>query len=61
MAGERPGHTLDPTALVHEAYLRLISLDFDPERDGEILRSLSTPERINGKPAAEFWKDVEKK
>jgi RNA polymerase sigma factor (TIGR02999 family) len=24
MAGERPGHTLDATALVHEAYLRLI-------------------------------------
>ena len=24
MAGERPGHSLDPTALVHEAYLRLI-------------------------------------
>jgi len=23
MAGERPGHTLDATALVHEAYLRL--------------------------------------
>lgn len=24
MAGERPGHTLDATALVHEAYLRLV-------------------------------------
>jgi RNA polymerase sigma factor (TIGR02999 family) len=24
MAAERPGHSLDPTALVHEAYLRLI-------------------------------------
>jgi RNA polymerase sigma factor (TIGR02999 family) len=24
LAGERPGHTLQPTALVHEAYLRLI-------------------------------------
>ena len=23
MAGERPGHTLQPTALVHEAWLRL--------------------------------------
>src|SRR5262249_60434283 len=23
MAGERPGHTLDATGLVHEAYLRL--------------------------------------
>lgn len=24
MAGERPGHTLQPTALVHEAYMRLV-------------------------------------
>jgi RNA polymerase sigma factor (TIGR02999 family) len=24
LAGERPGHSLDPTALVHEAYLRLV-------------------------------------
>jgi RNA polymerase sigma-70 factor, ECF subfamily len=27
MAGERPGHVLDATALVNEAYLRLIELD----------------------------------
>jgi RNA polymerase sigma factor (TIGR02999 family) len=27
MAGERPGHTLQPTALVHEAYLRLVGAD----------------------------------
>src|ERR1700733_11439644 len=26
MAGERPSHTLDPTALVHEAYERLANL-----------------------------------
>jgi RNA polymerase sigma factor (TIGR02999 family) len=25
LAGERPGHTLQPTALVHETYLRLIN------------------------------------
>lgn len=24
LAGERPGHTLNPTALVHEAYLKLL-------------------------------------
>jgi len=29
MANESPGHTLQPTALVHEAYLRLVG---DPER-----------------------------
>lgn len=26
MAGERPGHTLQPTALVNEAYLRLVDI-----------------------------------
>jgi RNA polymerase sigma factor (TIGR02999 family) len=31
MAGESPGHTLDATALVHEAYLRLIG---DQQFDG---------------------------
>src|SRR5436853_4017750 len=30
MANEAPGHTLDATALVHEAYLRLVG------RDGEV-------------------------
>jgi RNA polymerase sigma factor (TIGR02999 family) len=32
MAAERPGHTLDPTALVHEAYVRLIG---DQQFDGK--------------------------
>lgn len=27
MRGERPGHTLQPTALVHEAYMRLVDVD----------------------------------
>ena len=31
MRAERPGHTLQPTALVHEAYLRLISGESDWE------------------------------
>jgi len=38
-----------------------IECDFQPERDAEILRSIKTLETINGKPAAEFWKEVEKK
>jgi RNA polymerase sigma factor (TIGR02999 family) len=29
MGGERPGHTLQPTALVHEAYARLVDADLD--------------------------------
>ena len=33
MAAERPGHTLDATALVHEAYLRLVG---DQHFDGKV-------------------------
>jgi RNA polymerase sigma factor (TIGR02999 family) len=29
MGRERPGHTLQPTALVHEAYARLVAADLD--------------------------------
>jgi len=38
--------------------LKSLHLDFKPERDAEILRSIKTLEQINGKPAAEFWKDA---
>src|SRR5947209_1030575 len=31
LAGETPGQTLQPTALVHEAYLRLVGID-EPEQ-----------------------------
>ena len=31
MAGEKPGQTLDATALVHEAYLRLVGNDAEPQ------------------------------
>jgi RNA polymerase sigma factor (TIGR02999 family) len=34
LAGERPGQTLQPTALVHEAYLRLVGGDEDACWDG---------------------------
>jgi hypothetical protein len=37
-----------------------IRCDFKPERDAEILRSISTLELINDKPAKEFWKEIEK-
>lgn len=33
MKGERPDHTLQPTGLVHEAYLRLVSQDNKEWRD----------------------------
>ena len=34
LAHETPGQTLQPTALVHEAYLRLVGNDSDPQWDG---------------------------
>jgi len=33
--------------------------NFQAERDAKILRSVNTLTRINLRPAAEFWKDVE--
>jgi hypothetical protein len=37
--------------------LRRLTLDFQPERDSRVLRSLKTLVQINGKPAEEFWKE----
>lgn len=39
--------------------LRELHCDFKPERDAGILRSIKTLAKINNKPAAEFWKEVE--
>ncbi|MBC7822042.1 MAG: SUMF1/EgtB/PvdO family nonheme iron enzyme, partial [Planctomycetaceae bacterium] len=39
--------------------LKDLHCDFIPARDTEILRSFKTLEKINYKPAAEFWKNVE--
>ena len=39
--------------------LKELFCDFQRERDAEVLRLLTTLERINGKPAAEFWKEVD--
>ncbi len=46
------------------AELPLIELTFkgiQPERDGAVLRSIKTLERINGRSVADFWKDFDKK
>ena len=40
--------------------LKHIQCHFNPERDTELLRSIKTLETINEKPAATFWKEVEK-
>jgi RNA polymerase sigma factor (TIGR02999 family) len=36
LARENPGHTLQPTALVHEAYLRLVDVDRSREWNGRM-------------------------
>lgn len=41
--------------------LTQIYLNFKPERDTELLRAIRTLEKINDKPAAEFWKELEQK
>ncbi len=37
--------------------LKEVHCDFQPKRDAAILRSIKTLEKINGKPAAQFWKE----
>ena len=46
-------------SVLRDMPLKELSCDFNPERDTELLRSIKTLETINGKPAAEFWKEVE--
>ena len=41
--------------------LKELGCAFKKERDAEILRSIKTLEKINGKPAKEFWKEVDAK
>jgi hypothetical protein len=53
------GTPITDLSLLRESPLRTLFLDFKPERDTELLRSIKTLGTINGKPAAEFWKEVE--
>jgi hypothetical protein len=39
--------------------LRILRCDFRPERDAAILRGIKTLRKINDKPVAEFWKEVD--
>jgi hypothetical protein len=41
--------------------LKELGCDFQRERDTALLRSLTTLEKINDKPAADFWKEVDGK
>ena len=38
--------------------LKRLHCDFDPKRDGEILRSIPTLETVNERPAAEALRDA---
>jgi hypothetical protein len=40
--------------------LKQLWIDYQPERDAEVLRSLNRLEQINDLPAGEFWKAHEK-
>lgn len=46
-------------APLKEMPLKTLQLGFNPQRDAELLRSIQTLEIINGKPVAEFWREVE--
>src|SRR5262249_21811052 len=52
------GCNLTDLSLLRSKPLKGVWCDFKPERDTELLRSIKTLEKINGKPAAEFWKQV---
>jgi hypothetical protein len=41
--------------------LKALQCDFKAERDGEILRSITTLKTINDKDAKQFWKEVDAK
>jgi serine/threonine protein kinase len=41
--------------------LTTLYYDFNPRLDNEVLRSLKTLQQINGKPAQQFWQEVEPK
>jgi serine/threonine protein kinase len=44
---------------LREMPLTVLRLDFQAERDADIVRSLKTLQSINGKPAADFWKEAD--
>ena len=53
------GASVSDLSLLRGMPLKNLSGDFKLERDTELLRSFKDLERINRKPAAEFWKEVE--
>jgi serine/threonine protein kinase len=41
--------------------LKKLQCDFRPDRDAKTLREIKTLEEINGQPAADFWKEADRK
>ncbi len=58
MAHEQPGQTLDATALVHEAYIRLVSLDRKPARNSDRMLRIPSSHFVVG-PSPLEWVGVE--
>ena len=57
LAGESPGHTLQPTALVHEAYLRLVPVRerLPAESEGKEAESSASQNLPNWQSRAHFF------
>jgi hypothetical protein len=54
--GERTG--LVDLSPLHRMPLEELRCDFPASRDADLLRAITTLNTINGRPVAEFWKDV---
>jgi formylglycine-generating enzyme required for sulfatase activity/serine/threonine protein kinase len=48
-------------SVLREMPLKILYCDFQAQRDAAILRSIKTLERIDDRPVAEFWKEVDGK
>jgi hypothetical protein len=55
------GSRVSDLSLLKGMPLKVLRCDFRPERDAEVVRSLTTLQLINDKPAAAFWKEVDGK
>jgi serine/threonine protein kinase len=54
------GSAVTDLSPIKDLPLMVIRLDFQAKRDAVILRGIRTLVTINGKPAAQFWKEVDK-
>jgi hypothetical protein len=53
--GETP---VKDISILKDMPLREVVCDFQRDRDEAVLRAIKTLETINGKPAAQFWKEL---